>query len=421
MLSDVPLDPTLTVTPQLPTRVGNPAPLALSWSAVESGPRRAQRWKLSYTTPGAESATVVQRDEPSYVLEEPVRTTVYQFKVRAINDLGAGAWSTVVSDTARSFASAVQSLKVTPQRGSVQLNWTAPVHIGHPRFDSYDLRWQTLPGGAWTTVKLAATATSHTISGLTNFQPIAVLLSPQTSTAPGVATAGRVTLVTMAQGTPPALTGLEVVTNAPNAQGQLVLRWDPATQPVPTFSHQNYLSDAWQTNWIDVEYINTSGTAPYLASLRLRAAASAGELVLTQLASGQRYRFRVRPVNQVEAGPWQELSEPYSPTSGSNQLPAVPTNLQADERTNDSVTVSWDAPTVTGGTPIVDYIALQCQLVTALNACVRADFGEPTTSHQFTGLVVGLANHIQVQAVNAAGRGPWSTILKVEPIPTTDP
>ena len=242
-LVDVPHAPILTVTPQAATRVSNPAPIALYWNAVVNGTRRASRWEVSYTIPGAQSATVVQRNEPSYVLQEPARRTFYQFKVRAINDLGASAWSVVASATARSFASAVQSLEVTPERGSVQLNWTAPVHIGHPRFDSYDLRWQTLPGGAWTTVKPTTTATSHTISGLTNFQPIAVLLSPITSTAPGIAEAGRVSLVTMAQGTPPALTGRQVVTNT---QGQLVLRWDPATQAVPTFAHQNYLSEASQ-------------------------------------------------------------------------------------------------------------------------------------------------------------------------------
>ena len=115
------------------------------------------------------------------------------------------------------------------------------MHIGHPRLDSYVLRWQTLPGGAWARVELATTATSHTISGLTNFQPFAILLSPIASTTPGIAEAGRVTLVTMAQGTPPALTGLQV---ANNAQGQLVPRWDPATQAVPTFDHQNNLIEA---------------------------------------------------------------------------------------------------------------------------------------------------------------------------------
>ena len=230
----------MTVTPQAATLVSNPAPIALSWNAVENGTRRASHKEVSYTTPDTELATVVQRDQPSYVLKKPSRTA-YQFKVRAINDLGASAWSAVVSVTARSFASAVRSLEVTPERGSVQLSWVAPVHIGHPRFDSYDLRWQTLPGGAWTTVKLSTTATSHTISGLTNFQPFAVLLSPITRTAPGIAEAGQVSLVTMAQGTPPGLTGRQVVTNT---QGKLVPRWDPATQAVPTFDHQNYLSEA---------------------------------------------------------------------------------------------------------------------------------------------------------------------------------
>ena len=241
-LAEVPHAPILTVTPQPATPVSNPAPIALSWNATVNGTRYASHWEVSYTTLGAQLATVVQRDQPSYVLKEPSRTA-YQFKVRAINDLGASAWSAVVSETARSFASAVRSLEVTPERGSVKLNWVAPVHIGHPRFDSYDLRWQTLPGGAWTTVKLSTTATSHTISGLTNFQPFAILLSPIASTAPGIAEAGRSSLVTMAQGTPPALTGLQV---ANNAQGQLVPRWDPATQAVPTFAHQNYLSEVCQ-------------------------------------------------------------------------------------------------------------------------------------------------------------------------------
>ena len=183
-LTDVPHAPILTVTPQPATPVSNPAPIALSWNATVNGTRYASHWEVSYTTLGAQLATVVQRDQPSYVLKEPSRTA-YQFKVRAINDLGASAWSAVVSETARSFASAVRSLEVTPERGSVKLSWAAPVHIGHPRFDSYDLRWQTLPGGAWTTVKPSTSATSHTISSLTNFKPIAVLLSPLTSTAPG--------------------------------------------------------------------------------------------------------------------------------------------------------------------------------------------------------------------------------------------
>ena len=175
------------------------------------------------------------------------------------------------------------------------------------------------------------------------------------------------------------------------------------------------------TNWSDVEYINTSDSTPYLTSLRLRAPASAGELVLTPLASGQRYRFRVRPVNHVELGPWQDLSERYTPTSGGNQLPGAPTNLQAAERTNDSVTVSWDAPASTGGASIVDYIVRRCRILGKFVNCARTDFGVVSTSHQFQGLVLNLEYRIQVRAVSEAGRGPWSTILKIMPQPTTDP
>ncbi len=135
--------------------------------------------------------------------------------------------------------------------------------------------------------------------------------------------------------------------------------------------------------------------------------------IITGLTSGSSYEVQVRAVNANGEGAWSESAAATLPAA-----PAAPT-LEAG---NEQLTVTWTAPTDTGGSAISSYHLRYRE--DGKGSWTEITSGITGTNHVISGLTNGSSYEVQVRAVNASGEsGAWSESASATPtaIPTTTP
>jgi hypothetical protein len=131
--------------------------------------------------------------------------------------------------------------------------------------------------------------------------------------------------------------------------------------------------------------------------------------VVTGLTNGVQYTFTVTATNRVGAGAASVASSSVTPAP---TVPGAPTNVTATAG-NAQATVTFSAPTYTGGSPITSYT------VSSIPADgVDANAGSASLSHVITGLKNGTAYAFTVTANSANGPSLPSTSNSVTPAPT---
>lgn len=177
----------------------------------------------------------------------------------------------------------------------------------------------------------------------------------------------------------------------------------PHSSPkVPTAGSAVVATTGVTLNWTALSSAEAGGVS--LENYRITDGGSFNQLVsaevnsveLTTLNDGQSYSFRISAINQY--GESETASFDAVTTLDTPAAPAAPTATVSDT----SVSVSWSAPSSTGGSDVTGYrIYLRKD---------GSDFGSPeqtnssTLSYQFTGLSAG-SYAVQVAAVNAVGTG----------------
>ncbi len=146
------------------------------------------------------------------------------------------------------------------------------------------------------------------------------------------------------------------------------------------------------------EVVVSSGGSP-VRTIAVNTPASRS-LNVTGLTSGTTYTFQVRAVNALGAGALSAASNAVTPLG----LAAAPTGVSGTPG-NAQVTLSWTAPTDTGGRPITGY-SVQVRIGGAIS---RTDaVGTATTGVIIGGLLNGTAYNFRVQALTSAGPGALS-------------
>jgi len=123
------------------------------------------------------------------------------FRVAGINGIGTGAYSTAsaaVTPTAGTPPNAPTALVATAGNAQLALSWTAPSAPGTSAITGYSVEY-TPSGGSATTVNTGSTATSYTLTGLTNGTSYSVRVR-------AVSAAGNGDYSTSVTGTPSAAT-----------------------------------------------------------------------------------------------------------------------------------------------------------------------------------------------------------------------
>ncbi|WP_420444423.1 fibronectin type III domain-containing protein [Candidatus Poriferisodalis sp.] len=134
--------------------------------------------------------------------------------------------------------------------------------------------------------------------------------------------------------------------------------------------------------------------------------AGALEFTLSGLTNGTSYDVQARAVNDDGSGAWSATV-----TATPATVPTAP-NLWSASARSGRITITWSSPASDGGSYITSYdlryIRSDADDSDDDNWTLREDFSRTASSYKIEGLTNGVAYHVQVRAVNAAGDGTWS-------------
>ena len=306
---------------------------------------------------------------------------------------------------------------LTPNFRSIEVSWTAPADNGNAITDNR-VRWRTAaasgnPAGDWNGAGnngvLTGTATSYTITGLTNgtqydVQVAAVNGGGAGAFSPSASAAPVANLATLA-----AL----VFTGSDNNAITLSPVFDAATEGytatvaagVATVTVTATASDADAGT---LQLVRTVSGTPGAAQTLTGGTASSPQALIrgeTTLAvtvtSGDSSATKTYTV---------VLTRPND-VPGAPDAPTLATGTAAG-----SLNVSWSAPSDNGGSAVTGYKVRWGR--DAASVAWNANDGVDTDSdsaHAITGLNTGTAYQVQVAAVNAQGTGAWSASATATP------
>jgi hypothetical protein len=162
------------------------------------------------------------------------------------------------------------------------------------------------------------------------------------------------------------------------------------------------VAPAWDGNSPLLGYIVTAyvGYAP--VKVRIFQSTSTSQIV-TGLANGTQYRFRVRAYNALGPGPFSRVTNAVVPALGPPEAPVIGVATAGSE----SATVSWTTPWSDGGSPILGYVVTA--YVGKAPVKVRI-FQSTSTTQTMTGLTDGTQYRFRVRAYSALGTGLYSKV-----------
>ncbi len=429
---DTPAKPSLTVKDQS---------LDVSWSAPSgNGGSAVTGYKVQYRVkdtnqtqtgdqPGEWQSHAHTGTGTTATIGSLTNGTAYQVQVRATNRSGDSAWSASTDATPAKKPDAPAAPTLTKGARQLTASWTAPADNGAPITD-YDVRYrvkdtdQTQTGdqpGSWTTLTGAAdpgSATTATITGLTNGTAYQVQVRATNSVGDSGwgASAGAAPEDKPAKPTKPTLThgdqSLDVSWTAPADNGQAITDYDvqyrACTATPKTCTGNNPTWGAWTDRSGET---NTD---------------TATSVTISGLTNGTAYGVQVRATNSVGDGAWSTAASEHPSTTP--DTPGKPSLTVKDQ----SLDVSWNAPSGDGGSAVTDYDVQYraCTTSADLTCAANATWGDwtewdaadtsTTTSATVTGLTNGTAYQVQVRAGNRSGDGAWSTAATATPAKAPD-
>jgi hypothetical protein len=168
MATSSPFSFTALTTPSAPAASATATGTAftVSWNQPATGGAPITGYVVRYRAAGAGWTELFRgADVRSVTLTGLATSTKYEAQVTAINDIGTGPFSGIVSATTATVPGVPGSLKVTPKVGSLLVAWSAPANGGSP-ITGYIVRYAPSAGGSSNQVVVAGTST--TLLGLAN-------------------------------------------------------------------------------------------------------------------------------------------------------------------------------------------------------------------------------------------------------------
>ena len=386
--------------PSAPALTAGDGQLGVSWTAPLDNGASIDDYDVRYRPAGGswtELPDTAMSTAMSATLTGLTNGTAYEVQVRAGNSVGDGPWSASATGTPVASASAPtapSAPRLTAGDGQLVVSWTAPLDNG-ASIDDYDVRYRP-SGGNWTELPDAvkSTATSATLTGLTNGTAYEVQVRAGNSVGDGPWSAS-------ATGTPVPSASAPSAPSAPTltaGDGQLGVSW---TAP---------LDNGASIDDYDVRYRPAGGSWTELPDTVKSTATSA---TITGLTNGTAYEVQVRAGNSVGDGPWSASATGTPvPSASAPSAPSAPALTAGDGQLG----VSWTAP-LDNGASIDDYDVRYRPAGgswTELPDTVKST----ATSATITGLTNGTAYEVQVRAGNSVGDGPWSASATGTPVPS---
>ena len=267
----------------------------------------------------------------SYEIASLTPGLLYIFRIQSISALGESVWlETQISTSTLPSAPSAPTLQAL--EGGFNASWLTPVSTG--AITSYIVEYSNVIGTTSTQVEVTAGLLSKVISGIASgsyavrvaaktaaglgaFSPYAYTQTFSKSTAPSAVTANAGTLTNL---------------------GKIIVSWQ-APSDTGNLPILNYI----------LQY-NSAGTWVNYASLP----ANTTTATVTGLTTGLRYSFRVAALTSAGQSAFSDGGASASVLG----LPAAPTSLAVTVTNTNSIllaSLSWIAPTNTGGSAITGY------------------------------------------------------------------
>ncbi len=275
----------------------------------------------------------------------------------------------------------------TLEPGDEQLiaTWTSPTNNGGSEITGYELQYRQYSSDGGTTwsdppIEVSAPAAKTIITGLINGTSYEVQVRARNI-------AGTGSWTDSALATPLAVPHAPDLPTLEPGDDQLIATW-----AAPTNTGGSAITG------YELQYSSDGGTT--WSDPPIEVAAPATKAIISGLSNGTSYEVQVRAINAQGAGGWSD-SALASPAA----VPHAP-GLPSLTMENEQLRISWAAPTNTGGSDITGY-----ELRYALNNSPLPE--QPQISNiintsTIMQLEIGSLYTVQVRAINAQGRGPWS-------------
>jgi titin len=382
-------------TPNAPSGSVGDAQVPLSWTAPSNGGSAITDYLVQFSSNGGSSWTTFS-DGTSTATSTTVtgltNGTAYVFRVAAVNAIGTGSYSSASSSVTPVSSSTAPGTPNAPSgsvgNAQVPLSWTAPSNGGSAITD-YLVQFSSNGGSSWTTFSDGtSTATSTTVTGLTNGTAYVFRVAAVNAIGTGSYSSASSSITPTSGNTVPLQPTAPVVSSG-NAQTPLT--WTaPSNGGSAITDYLVQFSSNGGSTWTTF----SDGTS------------TATSTTVTGLTNGTAYVFRVAAVNAIGTGLYSSASNSITPAT----VPSAPTNLTRIEGLG-NISVSWTAP-ANNGAPITDYIE---QYSTDQSTWTTVGGSSTSTSINISGLTPNVLYYFRVAAVNAAGTGSYSASITGRP------
>ena len=364
--------------PSAPTSVtgviGNGSAVVTVSGASANGSAISSYTVQAYDATGAEitgKTCTITSPSTSCTVTGLTNGSSYTFKASATNGVGTSSFSAPsASVTPAGVPSAPTGLTVTSGTGKVTVSWTAPTANGSA-ITSYTVQAYDKDGnsvsGATCTISAPTTAcdVSSNLDPGTNYT--FKIIASNAAGAGSASTASSAAAVNAAPSAP-----LNVTATSTN--GGATVSWDaPADSRGSAVT--GYTVTAYNSN------NNAVGTCTATAPTQTCSA--------TGLTNGEAYTFKVTATNGIGTSAQSTASAAVKPST----VPGAPTNVLASAG-DASASISFTAPTNTGGSPITGYTVI------ASNGSTVSGTSSPLT---ISGLTNNTAYTFSVTATNIKG------------------
>ena len=368
---------TVPGAPTIGTATSENASASVSWTAPASNGGAAITGYVvtPYIGGAAQTATTFNSSATTETVSGLTNGTAYTFKVAAINSAGTSAQSAASNSvTPATVPSAPTIGTATSGNTKATVTWTAPASNGGAAITAYIVT-PYIGGEAQTAQQFNSTATTETVTGLTNGTAYTFTVAALNSVGEGSQSAASNSV------TPATVPGAPTIGTVTGGNDSVTVTWTaPASnggEPITGYVVTPYIGGIAQT----ATTFNSTATTE----------------TVTGLTNGTSYTFKVAATNSVGTGAQSAASSAVTPAT----LPGAPT-MGTVTSGNDSVTVNWTAPASNGGATITGYIVTP---YIGGEAQIAQQFNSSATTETVTGLTNGTAYTFTVAAINSVGEG----------------
>jgi len=382
--------------------------ISVSWTAL-SYPSQTGGLVVTYTLQYREVTTPTPSWTPipsipsnSYVITGLLNATTYEIEVKAVNAVGSGPYSNpAVLGVTFGLPGIPTGLTGAHGNTQVSLTWTAPANTGLTSLTDYLVEFKLHTDLSWTQAG-SALVTYYVVGPPLNTLTNGSLYDFRVSAVNIVGTGSPSSPISVTPSTTPGPP--DIISSVTCDNQQSLVTWAPPTDTGGASVSSYFLQ------------YTTDLTAPitWLPTSPYSIPAPTTSFLVTGLTNGTPYYFQVAAVNFNGTGPYS--SQTANSTATPSITPQPPSPITTTSITSTSITLSWTAPTNTGGNPVTGYLIYWSEISSTGSIISTNSYTisstlptPPATTYTIPNLTHATLYEIQISSINCSGVGPLSS------------